>query len=80
MHVDSYDLSEPGYACDLGAGVLMNSAGSPVIDCIHNPPYRGSEAVLEFGDFSCVSRSDGITCLDSYGSGFTMGRKAYVEH
>lgn len=82
--IKDYEFDEPGYDCPHGAGVLMDSGDSPVIDCIQSGAY-GGESTLDYGEhvtfgaFTCSSRSSGITCQDGYGTGFTLSRESYTS-
>ena len=77
----------PGCDGDTGHVVLLNRDGF-AFDCVNGPPpaVAGDDGdVLESGstatsgDYRCSSATNGVTCTDTDGVGFTLARAAWRE-
>lgn len=80
-----YDFPQPGPDCTDGAVLTINGYGNAgYAGCLTAPFAPGSRTLdyggsLAAGQFGCVSRSVGVTCLDlATSTGFTLSKQQFV--
>ena len=68
---------------DWGQGIRVNNTGAAGFVCAGDTPFDPNALVLTYGRTSqigqlrCASRKEGVTCSNSEGRGFFLGRDRY---
>lgn len=80
-----YDFSQPGPDCNNGAVLTIDGYGrAGYTGCLPRAFSPGSSTLayggsVSAGEFGCVSRSVGVTCLDlATNTGFTLSKQEFV--
>lgn len=83
--IGTYDFPQPGPDCDNGAVLSINGYGNATYTGCLAGPFSPSSTVLDYGgsisagEFGCVSRSVGVTCLDlATNTGFTLSKQQFA--